>query len=590
MILYQCMGITGVILMLYGFFAGALLHVFTGFFWTLMGVGAALTIVFIFKALSRPWQKTIGAFVVLNLPWVLLVALPPYGFLASLREASWQRYVVAGVALLGNAAAVYLGRIFLREHFRSRSLQYGTSAAVYTAIAFAILIVFNIFATDLHHQWDVTEEQVNKLSDQTSNILKELRGPLHMYLFMDDRSEQKPAAKNILQMYATASRKVELHLLDADKDRALATEFGAKDGDVAVRYEGRKNVTQVISEEGITQAIMKVYRTTSPTVCFTTGHGELDLDGPDSQERSASALKGGLTNEGYVPRALQAGAAEIPADCQMLTIAGPVQAFTPDEAKAVDQFLAKGGKALVMLDPNVPDPRRSPGGLAILPTGLESVLSKWGVEVGKNFILQKFIQLMEGERIGPLVAASSYGEHPIVTPLKGRQTVFQTVRSIRKKSDAPATAAELVSSAPGAGNSWAEGDIQNLLLKGQATPGGPGDLAGPVPLAVAVEKTGAASGEEKAPVTRLVVYGDSDFVSNAVIGSYQFNFDLALNSLNWMQGEVEQISIRPKKLRASAIELTQEQSNTLVYFAVIGIPMIVLIFGLDLWWWRRRRG
>jgi hypothetical protein len=57
---------------------------------------------------------------------------------------------------------------------------------------------------------------------------------------------------------------------------------------------------------------------------------------------------------------------------------------------------------------------------------------------------------------------------------------------------------------------------------------------------------------------RLVVFGDSDFASNQGIEAYR-NRDLFVNSVNWLLGDVEAISVRPPKSRASRLTLSSEQ-------------------------------
>jgi ABC-type uncharacterized transport system involved in gliding motility auxiliary subunit len=314
----------------------------------------------------------------------------------------------------------------------------------------------------------------------------------------------------------------------------------------------------------------------------------LDLDAPDDEPRSLSAAKGGLTNEGYQPKAVEAIVGAVPPDCSILVVAGPTQAFTKEEAGSIGRYLDGGGKALVMLDPNVPDPRLKTANYGVLDTGLEEVLNKWGVEIGRNYILEKHLQLFSGVKIGLTILAQTYGNHPIVDPFKGKQTVFQNVRSVRKASGFSGTAIDLISSG-GDGASWAESNVDLLFHQGRANQD-TSDIAGPVPIAIASEREGQGEGEMASPQTRLVVFGDADFASNGLVRSYEFNFDLFLNALNWLQGESERISIRPKQIRTSTIELTPAQSNTIFYVAIIGIPMLVLIFGMDLWWYRRRRG
>ena len=77
------------------------------------------------------------------------------------------------------------------------------------------------------------------------------------------------------------------------------------------------------------------------------------------------------------------------------------------------------------------------------------------------------------------------------------------------------------------------------------------DFKGPVPVAVAGEYRAPESfngADADAPPegnpARIVVFGDSDFASNQLIGEFR-NRDLFVNSVNWLLGDVEAISVRP---------------------------------------------
>src|SRR6185369_12873063 len=59
--------------------------------------------------------------------------------------------------------------------------------------------------------------------------------------------------------------------------------------------------------------------------------------------------------------------------------------------------------------------------------------------------------------------------------------------------------------------------------------------------------------------TRIVVFGDSDFVSNNGLQAAPGNGDLFLNAVNWLGQQENLISIRPKSTEDRRVVLTQEQ-------------------------------
>ncbi len=66
-----------------------------------------------------------------------------------------------------------------------------------------------------------------------------------------------------------------------------------------------------------------------------------------------------------------------------------------------------------------------------------------------------------------------------------------------------------------------------------------------------------------------------------------YNADLLLNAINWLAGEEEYISIRPRATRGSRVTMTPQETRNVFYFSVLILPEALLLFGLAIWWRRR---
>ena len=78
----------------------------------------------------------------------------------------------------------------------------------------------------------------------------------------------------------------------------------------------------------------------------------------------------------------------VPADCNLLIIAGPRTLFPNPELQKIDQYLSQGGRLLLLLDYSSIQH----------PTGLEDILRHWGVNVG-NDIVQDPQRTMSGSDV-----------------------------------------------------------------------------------------------------------------------------------------------------------------------------------------------
>ena len=132
--------------------------------------------------------------------------------------------------------------------------------------------------------------------------------------------------------------------------------------------------------------------------------------------------------------------------------------------------------------------------------------------------------------------------------------------------------------------SWAETNFQGdkpIYDEGE-------DLKGPFPLAMAVSFTESAKKDSKKEKPRMVVVGDSDFVSNSFL-RFSGNKDLFLNMIHWLAQEEDLISIgRPKPMKVGTIHINQRQGNAYFYLSVVTLPLIILSVGAFIWFRRRR--
>jgi ABC-type uncharacterized transport system involved in gliding motility auxiliary subunit len=276
----------------------------------------------------------------------------------------------------------------------------------------------------------------------------------------------------------------------------------------------------------------------------------------------------------------------------VLVAAGPTADYLPQEIDMLRRYLRKGGKLLVMLDP--PERSDSPP-----LTNLQAFVREWGIEVGNDVVLDPIGQALGMGADAPV--ASTYPAHPI-TERFGVITAFPLTQSVTAVSGGVEGrfAQAIVETSP---QSFSKKDLSVLRQGGQvALDESKGDKPGPVSIAAAMSTTApdataapapAADQEKKdeappapKPETRVVVFGDSDFVTNAVLG-LAGNRDLFLNSVNWLAQQENLIAIRARESEDRRITPSPGQNRWALAQSLLILPGIVLLVGFYTWWRRR---
>ena len=110
---------------------------------------------------------------------------------------------------------------------------------------------------------------------------------------------------------------------------------------------------------------------------------------------------------------------------------------------------------------------------------------------------------------------------------------------------------------------------------------------GPVPIAVVVNADlKQMNSGKKEGTARLAVFGSVEFAQNREMEGTYYNRDLLMNTVGWLVGQSDLVSIRPRGVRASRVQFTADQGTVIFYLSVLLIPELLLIAGIAVWWRR----
>ena len=126
------------------------------------------------------------------------------------------------------------------------------------------------------------------------------------------------------------------------------------------------------------------------------------------------------------------------------------------------------------------------------------------------------------------------------------------------------------------------------VIEGQAAFQEGVDGAGPASMALALEVS-SDSGMVRKKVGRVVVLGDADMVSNAVISEGPGNMSFAVNSVRWLLGDDERMSVVGRPSAVRRLTLTDEDRGRIQWLAMGISPFLVLLSAGGVWASRRGR-
>lgn len=498
------------------------------------------------------------------------------------------------------ASGQQMGRSIWRN--RGRRFATGLNVVLSLVLATAAVLILDVMASRYYARWDISRQHYYKLSDKSGQLLMSLQGSVRAVVFFQHGHRHYEDVKALCKEYEyIASRNAGLDLavefVDPDRDlarvRALASDYDVDDPNVVVfdcegrrkyvevddivtyetRVEQGRIVKELVSfhgEQAFSTAIHAVVQPEKPIIYFLAGHGERDIS-DYSPTTGYSMVARALRRDNLEVRSLMpAAVGGIPEDCDVLVLAGPAKQLSREEVELVEDYLSRNGRALFLLDPYA-------------NTGLDALLEHWGVRAAREVVVGMTLT-------GRELVVSNYGDHPITRNLRNVQTMFYLPRMLQPvaalnggahQADRPTVTVLASNTAKG----WAEADPEMRPPRFDAA----SDTRGPVPLALAVERGKVAGLEVEIKPTRLVVLGDSYFVSNASLkAGVGGNIDFFMSAVNWLLEREELMAISARDPLRVELALDRRLVQLVFLLAVVAVPGLVALTGGMIWWIRRR--
>ncbi len=507
---------------------------------------------------------------------------------------------LAGV-FLALAYGALLGRKLSRHGEARPRLRLGVGLVV------AILAVVNLLGSYINGRLDLTPGHAYTLSSGTKQIVGRLPDLVTIKEFASnalptDVSLMKQDMDDLLRDIRSASHgKIRIETENPSSDSAAASDarslgvepvqfnvvgnssLQVKQGyfGLAILYQGRRQVIPFVNEADdleyrLASAIQSLTRTKKPVVDVFN-----NATGPAA---TVQALTAQLGTSYTVHMASLTDTTQPAADVRAAVLIGSPDSVGPRARARFAAFFKRGGSALVMasgMQPEQQEPMAAPTAV-----GWDAVLEPFGVTVPSSMAYD----LVSNEIVPvPSAAGQALARYPFFIDARstGASVVNQQVPSILLTWPSPLdttheaawTRTPLYVSTPAAG-------VITGFASINPTRQFPQDSLKPQLLAVQVTpraKADSAAG-------RLIVVGNTDFVTDRIVGHSPQNLDFVLNAVDWLAQDDALISIRSKNRTPPKLAFASAGTRDFVkYLNLIGVPVLVAIAGLAVLARRRRR-
>ena len=465
----------------------------------------------------------------------------------------------------------------LKNIFRTSGTKHGAYSVWLTVLVIAVVIVFNLVVGQIpeaYRNLDVSSTKIYDISDTTTELLDSLDNEVDMKVLAvkDDTDER---ITTFLSRYASLSDKINVEWIDPVLHPSALTDYDTTENTIVIScedtgktttvsfndilvmdqysyyYYGTTSYTEFDGEGQLTGAVNYVTNEADHTIYQTTGHGESTLSTTitDLMEKNSYTLS----------EVNLLMSTSIPEDCDLLLMYAPTTDLSEDEAQMLRDYLAGGGKVMILFGDT---------SSADLPS-LAGVLSEYGIEAADGYIADptrcyqgNYYYIFPELSVSGNLADNISSEMVLLTNAHG-------MNMTDPERDTISTTSFMASS------DQAYAVTEETQQQGSYTLG-----------AVATETIESA--DEESTESRLTVISAGSLIDQSITDTFPQleNTQIFMNAVTANFEGVQNLSIEAKSLGTEYN--TMQHTGLLSFLVIFGIPAVILIGGFVVWFRRRR--
>ncbi len=482
-----------------------------------------------------------------------------------------------------------------------RRLAYGSNASLVALMVIGVLVGAYLLASQYRVRWDFSEEGRNTLHEDTLAKLALLDAdgePVQITAYSSQRGKDGSRFKNrelrdLLREIGEQSQVVDWKLVDFDRERLTAEKLGVSEyGHVVVQRggdrvdlksrevfrragKGKSRHLQFVGEQALSRAFSQLHTPRRRVVYVLTGHGEASPE--DRSPAGLSDLAAALDGERYDMEMLDLLGTDrdgrspvVPDDAAVVLMPAPTAALSPQVEDVLLGYLGRGGGLWMASDVGSPVPE---------------LFGRLGLSVDEGVALDSRFVFPFWDRPIPKIM-----NHPSTAGIRERKLrpVLARAAPLRLAEPVPdgVKATPLLKTSR---SGWVERG--GALSTGAPVLDEGIDVAGAVPLAVAltVRSSSGIVRKGRRPA-RVVIQGDGDALTNALLGDGAGNTTFALDVVHWLAGADERVATGgSRRTKVRRLELTKQQTGSLRWVSMGLLPVLVSLIGFFVAWSRRGR-